>query len=177
MPPQAQHNNPASSAVDDFFDGLTRELEDLFELQQEPTGNELYSALTQHATRDVKGVRNAVLQFFQQHPTYSAIAEDAAKAAEEFMEDATGETLSAKSTAPASKKRKLSVEEVEDLIREGEDLYRSIPGDCIPTETNMEPEYARYLLSRFIDSGASDIAIESRKRDGKVARRVMFRIS
>lgn len=69
---------------------------------------------------------------------------------------------------------KLSQNEINDLIKNWENLYKKVLGNQVPREDNIF--YAKVQLYRFIDSRASDFILETQKRDWKIQYKVIFKI-
>lgn len=65
-------------------------------------------------------------------------------------------------------------EEIERLEFDGANLYRSVPGRLVPR--TKEKTYLTTQLKRFIDSGASDLFVETQKAEGKIWFKLIFRI-
>lgn len=76
---------------------------------------------------------------------------------------------------PEATGRRLTAAEVEDLIKSGENLYRSVPGHLLPKDNNVV--YLDYQLYRFIDSGASDLFLQTRKKNGLISYEIQFKIA
>ena len=64
--------------------------------------------------------------------------------------------------------------EINTLIEDGENLYRSVPWNLVPKDNNIF--YSRIQLFRFIDSWASDFSLETQKKDGKIYFKIIFKI-
>jgi type II secretory ATPase GspE/PulE/Tfp pilus assembly ATPase PilB-like protein len=77
-----------------------------------------------------------------------------------------------------SSEKIFSHSEIEAIIASGGNLFKEVPGNALP-KTGPEADilYYKYQFFRFIDSKASDFTIETRKKDGMVSRRIMFRIA
>ena len=66
-------------------------------------------------------------------------------------------------------------DEIDTLIKQGVNLFKAVPGHLLPKDNDVF--YARYQLYRFIDSGASDFFLQTRKGDGKIWYEIQFRIA
>lgn len=52
--------------------------------------------------------------------------------------------------SPETAQRRFTAEEIEEKIKRGENLYKSVPGHLLPRDNNVV--YLEYQLYRFMDS-------------------------
>lgn len=75
----------------------------------------------------------------------------------------------------AAKGKPFTDEQIQALIDKGENLYAAVPGHLLPKTNNVL--YVHYQLFRFIDSGASDFFLQTRKKDGMISYEIQFKIA